>query len=90
MKKILLIIVLAIIFLFGCTRSQPLDKENAIKLMKEQGCWWDPSEEGVYVTFQEPDWVMGIDRCGGTCRVNSITQKFEKSGSSMCLGAIVE
>jgi len=73
----------------------PETKENimnilegeAIQIMEENDCWWDLSEEGVSIRYEEPYWKMSINRCLGECWIHSKTGEFWKDFDAMCMGA---
>lgn len=77
------IIVIVLGYMFW---KQPVGQAEAVAIMEQQGCWWHMGEPGVAMRFEDPYYIMSIDRCGGTCRVHAQTREFKKDANQMCFG----
>ena len=93
MKKILLSfigILVLVVFLVGCTQSQPMTKEQAIDKLNKAGCMWDPSNEDVKVELVDSEWVISNQDCLGICKINPETEDVYLDNNPMCTGVIVD
>ena len=91
MKRILLSFIgifVLIVFLVGCTESQPMTKEQAINKLDKAGCMWDLSNEDVNIEFVDAEWVISNQDCLGICKINPETKEIYLDDNPMCTGVL--
>ncbi len=66
-----------------------LDKDTATQKLIQAGCGYNLSWESVCIVFEDPNWVIQKEGCGGKCKINSVTNKTEIYDNPMCTGLLL-
>ncbi len=94
MKKYFGIVIIASLFLLGCTApaQEPLSQEEAVRLLYDADCWWNMELDGGVVSKDGQDWLIKSNSyfCYGECRINSITRQIRIDPNPMCTGVVDE
>ncbi len=71
------------------TISTKLDKDTATQKLIQAGCGYNLSWEDVCIVFEDPEWIMQKEGCGGKCKIDSVTGKTEIYDNPMCTGLLI-
>lgn len=94
MKKFMLgVLAVGCVALIGASCSwgdQAMTKTEAEEKLAAADCFYDPSEDGVEVVFEDPNWVIKKNNCLGECRINAETGETQLDVNPMCMGLLPE